>query len=216
MYRMNKMIKMLATTLLLSGSAALSFAQNAHEGRVKFMKGDQNAIIADYDLPREVVEDALKERLEKSGLGKKSTEKGFMAYKGKVWSEISPDKVDVYAKVEGKSDKSTITMLVSKGYDNFISSASDADNVQKVQAFLNSFLRDAKAYQLRLAIAAQEEIVKKAEKDYKGSTDDGEKLVRDKEKIEKQIVENKNDQDKKQGVLSVEKKKLEDLKAQIL
>ena len=212
---MKSIFKILAVAVITCNTG-FSFAQNAHEGRVKFMKGDQNAIIADYDLPKNIIEDALKERLEKAGLGKKSSEKGFMAYKGTTWAEVSPDKLDVYAKVEGKDSKSTVTMLVSKGYDNFISSASDAERVQKVQNFLNSFVNDARAYQLRLSIAAQEEVVKKTEKDFKGITDDGEKLNKDKEKIEKQIADNKNDQTKKQATLDAEKQKLEDLKKQLM
>lgn len=199
----------------LSIVAHSSFAQNAREASVKFMKGQQNAIIADYDLPRDLVENALKERFEKEGLGKKSSEKGFIAYKGTTWANISPDKMDVYAKVEGKGDQSSITLLASKGYDNFVTSTTDAEKVQKLEAFLNSFIKDAKAYQLKLAIAAQEEVVKKAEKDYKGTTDDGDKLIRDKEKIEKQIAENKADQDKKQNILSSEKDKLDTLKKQM-
>ena len=212
---MNIIIKTLATALL-AGFSNIAFAQNAHETRVKFNKEDQNAIVADYDLPKGVLEDALKERLEKAGLGKKGSDKGFMAYKATVWTEIGPDKVDIYAKVEGKGDKSTITVLVSKGYTNFITSASDADKVQRIQNFLNNFAKDAKAYQLRLAIAAQEEVVAKATKEVKNSADDGEKLNREREKIEKQIAENKNEQAKKQAAADAESKKLQDLKAQTM
>ena len=211
---MNIVIKSIAT-IALACISTFSFAQNAHEARVKFMKGEQNAIVADYDLPKGIVEDALKERLEKAGLTKKSAEKGFMTYKGTNWVDVSPDKMDVYAKVEGKGDKSTITILVSKGYDNFITSTTDAEKVQKVQAFLNGFINDAKAYQLRLAIVAQEKVVKEVEKDLKGSTEDGEKLVREKEKVENQIAENKTEQSKKQTVVDAEKKKLEAMKAQL-
>lgn len=199
----------------LSIAAQTSFAQNAREASVKFMKGQQNAIVADYDLPKEVVEEALKQRLDKEGLGKKGSEKGFSAYKGTTWVNISPDKMDVYTKVEGKGDKSTITLLASKGYDNFVTTATDADKVQKLEAFLNDFIKDARAYQLRLAIAAQEEIVKKAEKDQKNTADDGDKLVKEKEKIEKQIADNKTEQSKKETVVATEKSKLEDLRKQM-
>ncbi len=199
----------------LSAAASHCMAQNAHESSVKFMKGQQNAIVADYDLPGDVVENALKERLDKEGLGKKSSEKGFMAYKAVTWAGIGPDKMDIYVKVDGKDGKSTITLLASKGYDNFVTSANDADKVQKLEAFLNSFTNDAKAYQLKLAVAAQEEVIRKAEKDYKGSVEDGDKLSRDKEKLEKQIAENKNVQGKKETALSSEKGKLEELKKQM-
>lgn len=213
---MKVLLKSLATAAFLFTALTGAFAQNAHEGRVKFMKGDQNAIIAEYDLPKGVVEDALKERLEKAGLSRKGTEKGFNAYKGITWNEISADKMDVYTKVEGKGNVTTVTVLVSKGYDNFISSASDAEKVQKVQAFLNSFIKDARLYQLKQSIAAQEEVVKKAEKELKSSADNGDKLLKEKEKIEKEIAENKTDQGKKQTTLDAEKVKLEELKRELM
>jgi hypothetical protein len=211
---MKKILLALAVVALITGTLP-ALAQNAREATVKFMKGQQNAIVADYDLPEKVVADALKERLEKEGLTKRSSEKGFMAYKGATWANISPDKMDIYARVEGKGDKSTITMLASKGYDNFISTTTDADKVQKIQAFLNNFIKDARAYQLKLAIQAQEEVVKKIDKEYKNSTEDGEKLLREKEKIEKQIAENKTEQSKKETIVTTEKAKLEELKRQM-
>jgi len=213
---MKSLFKSLSAAALLLTAANISYAQNAQEGRVSFMKGDQNAVVAEYDLPKNIVEDALKERLEKAGLSKRSSEKGFMAYKGAIWTEVSPDKVDVYAKVEGKGAVSTITLLVSKGYDNFISSATDPEKVQKVQAFLNSFIKDAKLYQLKLSIAAQEEAVKKAEKELKNTAEDGQKLAKDKEKVEKQIAENQTAQGQKQTTLDAAKVKLEELKRELM
>ena len=211
------MIKIISKLLLAAAilSAGSAIAQNAREGQVKFMKGQQNAIIADYDLPKSVVEDALRERLDKSGLGKAHSKKGFSFYEGVNWNDISADKMDVYFDVNGKGDKSTVTMLVSKGYDNFITTASDAEKVQKVEAFLNSFIKDAKAYQLRQQIAEQEDIVKKAEKVKAGSIDDGNSLQKDKERIEKKLAENKTEQEKTANALDAEKKKLEDLKRQL-
>ena len=200
------------SVLLLSGRVA---AQNAHEGAVKFMKDQQNAVMADFDLDKDVVKDALRERLEKEGLGKSHSDKGFINYKAATWTAVSPDKVDVYFRVDGKDNKSTVTMLVSKGYDNFITSAKDPEVVQRVEAFLNSFLNDAHAYQLRQNIAAQEEVVRHMQKDYDGSVSDGGDLAKSKEKIEKQMAENKADQEKRQTALSTEKAKLDDMKKQI-
>lgn len=189
-------------------------AQNAHEGKVKFTKGqDENAVIAEYELPKQTIEAALRERMEKT-LGSSHSEKGFLTYKGVNWVEISPDKVDVYTKVEGKGNKSTIILFISKGYDNFISSASDGDKVQKAENFLNGFMKDAVAYQLRQNIAAQEEVIRKAERALDNANDDGNRLVRDKEKIEKKIAENNSERSKLQSALDDEKKKLEDLKRQ--
>lgn len=213
---MKKLFKSLAAVAFLFTATTTAFAQNAHEGRVKFMKVDQNANIADYDLPKDIIENALKERLEKAGLGKRSSESGFMAYRGATWTEIGPDKMDIYVKVDGKGNMSTITMLVSKGYDNFISAASDPEKAQKVQDFLNGFIKHARLHHLKLNIVAQEDVVKKAEKELKNTTDSGNKLQKEKEKVERQVAENKAEQEKKQSAIDAAKVKLEELKREMM
>lgn len=210
-------MKRLLTTLicLLFLAPAITRAQNAREVSLKFMGNQQTAIVADFEMPPDVVESALKERLDKADLGKSRSEKGFRSYQGTTWKEISPDQVDVYTRVDGKGEKSTIVILVSKGYNNFISTATDPDKVQKVQIFLNGFVKDVRAYQLKQSIALQEEVVKNAEKAYRKGVDDGEKMIREREKIEKDIADNKTYQSKKQTELNEEKSKLEVLKRQL-
>jgi len=200
----------LAVAITFAGTAT---AQNAHEASVKINKNNQNAVVADYDAPSSVVEGALKERLAKEGLGKMKTSKGFMTYSGVLWNSVSKEKMDVYFKVEGKKEKSTISVLVSRGYDNFISSGNDAPTIENVKSFLNSFMNDTKAYQLGLNIAAQEEMVKKAEKAFSNSTSNNKDLLSEKEKIEKKIAESTNDITLKQRALDEEKQKLQELKA---
>lgn len=210
-----KKIFQIASIALVFAAVNPAMAQNAREGSVKFMKGQQSAVMADYDMPASTVESALKERLEKSGLSNRGSSKGFVTYKATTWNDISPDKVDVYTKVEGKGNKSTVTVLVSQGYDNFISGSNDPDKTEKVKNFLNGFMDHAAAYQLKLAIEKQEEIVKKADKDQKKSVSDGEDLSKEREKLEKKIADNKDDQTKKQTTLDQEKQKLEELKRQL-
>lgn len=179
------------------------------------MKAQQSAIVADYEMPVSLVEDALKDRLEKAGVTNRGSSKGFIAYKATTWNEVSADKVDVYAKVEGKGNKSTVTILVSKGYDNFISGTSDAGMTEKVKNFLNDFINHAAAHRLKIDISKQEEMVKKAEKDYTGAVSNGDDLSKQREKIEKQIAQNKDEQTQKQTIVDQEKAKLEELKRQL-
>lgn len=206
------MKKVIATFAFICGFIAAK-AQNAYETSVKFDKSNQNAIVATYDLPKEVVEAALKERLEKAGLGKPKGSKGFMNYAGKLWKEVSDDKVDLYVKVEDKKGSSAVQILVSKGYDNFISSGTDAHAVQNVKSFLQSFNTEVLAYQLMLDIEKQEILVKKSEKEYNNAIDNGKDLAEEKGKIEKKIAENTNDQSLKQRALEQEKARLETLKS---
>lgn len=209
---MKKVIKSLSLVLAMVATGTV-FAQNAHESSVKFNKTNENAVVADYDKSAEIVEAALKDRLEKEGLGKMKSSKGFMAYSGVLWNSVSSDKLDIYFKVEGKKDKSTVSVLISKGYDNFVTSGSDSRTIDNVKAFLNGFMAHANAYQLALDIKAQEELIRKAEKAFNSSVDNNKDLLQQKEKLEKRIAESNNEQVLKQKVLDDEKKKLGDLKA---
>jgi hypothetical protein len=167
---MKNAIKSIALVLAIAATGTAT-AQNAHESSIKFNKKSENAVVADFNKSAEVVEAALKDRLEKEGLGKMKTSKGFMSYAGTLWNSVSSDKLDVYFKVEGKKDKSTVSVLVSKGYDNFITSGSDAKTIDNVKAFLNGFVTYTNSYQLTLDIKAQEEAIKRAEKAYTNSID---------------------------------------------
>lgn len=209
-------MKNIFRSFLLVAAVACSgtvLAQNAREASIKFHKTNQNAVVADYEQPAEVVEAALKDRLEKEGLGKMKSSKGFMAYTGVLWQAVSTDKLDVYFKVDGKKDKSSITVLVSKGYDNFVSSGSDGQIVSNVKSFLNSFMDHANAYRLALDIKTQEEVIRKAEKALSSATDNNKDLLAQKEKLEKRIAESNNDQLLKQKALEEEQRKLSGLKS---
>lgn len=211
---MNKAIKSIALVLAIAATGTAT-AQNAHESSVKFNKTTENAVVADFDKPADVVEAALKNRLEKEGLGKMKSTKGFMSYPGTLWNSVSSDKLDVYFKVEGKKDKSTVSVLVSKGYDNFITSGSDAKTIDNVKAFLNGLREYTNSYQLTLNIKEQEEAIKKAEKAYSSSMENNKDLLAQKEKLEKRIAESNNEQVLKQKALDEEKKKLDELKGKI-
>lgn len=192
-----------------------AFAQNAKETTVKFKKENQPAAMAQYNLPEEIVMDALVQYLEKAGLGKKTSEKGFRAFKGATWQELSSDKMDIYFKVEGKSQVATVYMLVSKGYDNFVSKANDEVLMNKLIAFLNAFDNDANKYMLQQNIAAQGEVVKKAQANLADIQKEGKELAEDREKVEKKIAQNKTEQINREEVLEAEIKRLESLKAQL-
>ncbi len=208
---MRKLLILITCALTLG---IVANAQNAREGSVKYMKGNQNAVIAEYNAPEKVVAEALKNKLSKAGLGKSKSSKGFTAYSGTLWQEISNDKVDIYySVVAGKKNQPTsVQVLVSKGYDNFISSATDANAVNNLKNFLNTLDEEIRLVQFGLDIKAQEEIVKKAESKNAENASDNKKLIKQKEDIEKKIVENENAQKLSQQELDKEKAKLEEMK----
>lgn len=190
-------------------------AQGAQEALIRYAKADRPGTVAEYPYPKDVVNDAMHLHFERLGLGGGKEEKGFVTYMGINWTEISPDKLEVYYKVDGRGNKSTVMLLVSKGYDNYVTTASDAAMEARIKAFLDGLLPDIQAIQLRQSIAAQEDAVRRAEKAVKSSEDDGNKLAREKEKLEKQIAENNAEKQKTADALSAERGKLDALKSQV-
>ena len=192
-------------------SASVSFAQNARETTAKFKDNLQPAITASYVADPDFVESSLKEKLAKDGFGKRSSESGYDAYKATFWGRVSSDKLDIYMKVNGKRGNATVTMLLAKGYDNFVSGNKDAALVSKVQDFLNSFADYLKTKQ---AIMQQEDVVKKMDAEQKKLNDESADLVKQREALEKKMAENKASSTQKQAMLDAEKAKLEDIKKQ--
>lgn len=202
-------------SLLLLAAPGLR-AQNVQETRIRFAKAEQPGLIAEFPFPAGVANAALHTRLEQAGLKKPKSEKGFDSYQGVSWPEISPGQVDVYARVDRKDDQiSTVVLLVSKGYDNYVSAASDPVLSAKLKSFLSSLLPDMQMEQTRVNIGLQEEIVRKAEKAYKDADENGNKLARDKERIEKQLAENEVEKGRRAGLLDAARTKLDQLRAQL-
>ena len=190
-------------------------AQGAHDAAIRFGKAERPGLLADYPYSKGLVENALRARLEKSGLGKPSSDKGFASYQGVSWVEMAPGQVDVYTKVDGKGNQSTVMLLVSKGYDNYVSTASDEAMSARLKVFLNALLPDIQAQQVLADIGAQEEIIRRAEKAYQDADNNGNKLTRDRERIDKELAENATEKAKRAEVLNIEKGKLDALKAQV-
>lgn len=206
-----RILKSFLLLLLLCCATGLR-AQNAREAEVKFMKGPQAAFMADYEVPKDMTEQALKDRMSRAGLGKNKTEKGYLVWKGVSLPELSADKVDVYAMVDGKGDKSTVTMLVSKGYDNFVSSKSDAGMAAKVMTLLNGFDAEAKAYRLRMDIAAAEDAVRTQQAEYDKLVKEREELEDDRRKIERRIADKQDAADKRKKQVEEAQKRLDALR----
>jgi hypothetical protein len=91
-------------------------------------------------------------------------------------------------------DNSTLTLLISKGYDNFASDSSDATLINNGKQYLNGIRDMIAAYDLELQIQAQEDAVAKADKKYNNLVEDGESLEKKRKNIEKDIEDNKKNQ----------------------
>ncbi len=182
----------------------------AKEGAVKIDKESQPCVMININRPQEITENALKERLELSGL-KDGVKKGEGFYKEVVFSEISPDKLDIYTKVEKASNKSSIVYIaVTKVYDDLGVGTFDSLITDRLKIFLNSFVRDADNEYADVQISGQVKDLKNDRKSYDRLLKDQKKLERQKKKIEKQLVALQNEINAKRLSLDIQKSDLKD------
>lgn len=183
-------IVLLSTMSLLSG---MFLHGQARETSVVIEKENHHAIMIQVDQPEKDAREALKLRLERSGL-KEKLRNGVVKYKGVTLSEISPDKLDIYTKVEeGPNNSSVVYMAVSKGYNNFTNSMTDSSITQNVKTFLQSFLMDARNYSADIGITNQVNDIGKDEKNYQQLLDEQGDLQKKRSAIDNRLLEIQND-----------------------
>lgn len=203
----------LSAVILFTAMAAFAQARTATADYNKTM---QPAVEIEIPFEEKTVMKSLVEKMEKKGYKGKEN-KGYMVFKGVTMSELGSGTYDLYFKAERKSrkekDVTILTMLASSGYEKFISEVDNAVLHDSMKRFVTTHTDNATAYDLELQIKEQQESTDKAAKKYSNSVEDGEDLVKKKEKLEKEIAENIQ----KQAELKAESEKqaqiLETLKA---
>jgi hypothetical protein len=211
-----KTIITIITALLTIGAQAQSTdTQIAYQGK-------QNPALA-LRLPNkeENTKNAILKKMQEDGYGPetkgflfiRSNEiNGFMIFKGVQLREFQNAKLDLYFKVDElkKSDpyKSIIYLMVSKGYDNFVSPDSDPQIYQAAKEFLERLTAEVASYKLSLDIAAQEKAVEEAE-------DKLSDLKKDQKKMEKKMEDLKDDLKNNSKDMDAQKKKIESLRKRL-
>jgi hypothetical protein len=147
-------------------------SQEVKEGKIKIGKDQKNGFIATSKYGKTQVEDAIIGTLNDAGIKKYKKKKKFYVYKEISWPAISPNKIDLYYKVSKKKHKSKIYMVVSKGYDNYVTTANDPATAGNITGFLAQI--DPKV--------AHNEQIKAKEQEVKLAN---EKLVKEKEDVKK-------------------------------
>jgi hypothetical protein len=196
-------------------TALLGFAQ-ARYTTTEFQKVMRPAIVADMPFPEKTVSNAIEDKMNKSGYKGKSV-KSFTMYSGVHLNELGVGNYDMYYLVDRVSRKdkgnSTVTLMLSKGFDAFVSDSSDASVIESAKNYMNNLRDMVAAYDLEMQITEQEDVIKKADKKYNSLVDDGTDLQKKKRKIEEQIVENTAAQAVQKGEAEKQRQVLETLKA---
>lgn len=210
-----KNIFLLFTALLFAGVVSAQIS----EGTVTMNKVERPAIVGEFNFTSEVTEAVILEDLRTKGFGKGDSNKDFKMFAGVTFPMISREKIDLYVKVMTKSKsekgKSVVYLVISKGYDNFVSGATDQAAIDSAKIYLGSLMGQFEQKKLKLDIAAQEATIEKLQKKYDALVGTGESLQTKKEDIEKDIEKNQNDQATQKAELDKEKQILDSLKTQL-
>ncbi len=147
-----------------------TFAQQVMEGSKPFLKkADANALTMTYTGQVSSVAAVLKKSLEDASGKKASTRNGLVSLVEVQIPTFSSTALDYYFRVEkpgrGTSDQSEVTMFISAGNENFLTSRSHPDVMDRVKYWMESMQPEVQMYELGLALEAQQKIIDKALKD---------------------------------------------------
>jgi len=196
---------------------------------ISINKNLQPGLMLDLPNNTDVAEGTILQKLKETGytpetkgkfFWKKNKRDGFYVFNGIQLPALNNQKLDMYFKVEQKSstqkDQSIIYLLVSKGYDNFISPELDSVTFVAATDFLNGFVAGTASYRLNLDIEEQEKVVKNAEKKLVNLQNDDKTLVRKIEELQADLRNKKNDQTMQEKEIANQKIKLDELKAKVV
>ncbi len=184
----------------------------AKEASLMIGKENHPAVMIQVDQPEKDTREALKLRMERSGL-KERLKRGIVRYEGVTFSEISPDKLDIYTKVEeGANNGSVVYMAVSRGYNNFTSSVADSAITQNVKNFLESFILDASNHTQDIGISSQWNDIERGEKEYKQLVDEQSSLLKKRADLDSRLSEIQNGLNLKREDIEKKKVALQDAK----
>ncbi len=215
-------MKFIKTTLILLFITVSAFAQ-VQMGKIELQKKDRQAIVLYSQYSQEIVEAAIVERMAKMGnKGKESrslinlSKSNFHIFKGARIPGTHTDS-DLYFKTErrGRKDKdeSVVYLVIGKGPDEFVTTESDPDLIEKGKEMMRDLVPFLDTYKLEVDIREQEEAVKKATGKLNNLMQDSSDLVKKIEGLQTKQTQNSSEQEKQRQDLEQQKQVLEALKA---
>ena len=164
---------------------------------VEYQKINRQAVVNEIPFPEKTIRDAINNKMELLGYKGKDS-KGYTVYKSVKMPELGNDAYDLYFMADRKSrrekENSTLTLMLSKGFDSFVADSSDSNLMNNAKKYLDSITNVIVAYDLEQQIIAQEDAVKKADKKSANLIDDGVSLEKKRKNIEQDIADNRKNQ----------------------
>jgi hypothetical protein len=213
---------LIATCLL---GTVLSASSQSEFTTITINKVLQPGLVLHLPNNKDVAEGTILQKLKETGYSpettgalfwKKSKIDGFYVFNNIQLPALNNQKLDMYFKVaresKTKKEQSIIYLLVSKGYDNFISPQQDSVSFTAATNFLNGFVATTASFRLGLDIEEQADIVKKSEKKLADLQSDERDLIKKMEELQAAMQNKKNDQVLQEKEIAIQKNKLAELK----
>lgn len=221
------MTKFTLFNVLMIGAITSATAQTMPSA-ITINKKIQPGLVLELPNTVDMVEGTILQKLKETGytpetkgkfFWKKNKVDGFYVFSGVKLPALDNQKLDMYFKVDQKNktqkDHTTLYMLVSKGYDNFISSGTDSATFSAASDFLNGFVDGTASYRLNLDIEEQEKVVQSAERKLDGLQNDNKELGKKIEVMQADLRNKTDDEAMQQKEIEQQKTKLEKLKAKV-
>jgi hypothetical protein len=207
-------MKIIFTLLVLTGFY-LPVSAQSETATVNYLKIDRQAVTNEIPFPEKTIMNAIDDKMLKLGYKGKDS-KGFTVYRSVRLPELGNAEYDLYFMAERKSrrnkDNSTVTLMISKGPDNFATPKDDAALFTSAKKYLENIVVMITAYDLEVQITEQQDAVTYADKKYNDLIDEGQNLEKKRKNIEKDIEDNKKNQENQLADIEKQKQKLETLK----
>lgn len=170
-------------------------AQFVKEEVVEFEKVQVSALTVMLpDMNMDIIANALQEHFEKTAGLKSSKTKGYTSYLAQAYPPYGTQNFDIFVKLEETGKKSAktpkITLLVSKGNNNFISSSNDNETFGNIRRDLESFVVYVKEYEVNQRIIVKNNELQKLVKEKEELSKNQTKLQKSLEDLEKKLKEN--------------------------
>jgi hypothetical protein len=163
-----------------------------------FKQGKREAIMMDLPYSSSVIEQALMDTMRKQGyIGKTSGD--YLIFKSVQLDAIAAVPLDWYIKIDRKSrkekDLSTVTMLIGKDINQYVSSSSDPAIFTNAMAYMNGWRKTVSSYDLQLQINDQAEIIRDQDRKIKNLSEQSDDLAKRKKELEEEILLNQKNRD---------------------
>jgi hypothetical protein len=219
------MKKISTLTVVLAGCVITAAAQSSFT-TITYKEKLQPALTIQLPNTTEVAQGTILEKLKETGYNpetkgmffwKTNKLNDFYVFDNVQLPELNNQKLDMYFKVanatSGDKEQSTVYLMVSKGYDNFVSPQTDTATFYAAQKFLDGFVVGTNTFKHNTDVGTQESNVASAEKKLSDLQKKEKDLSSKIAELQSDLVNNQNDQKNQQTQIASQKARLELLKA---